>query len=79
MILVSNITFEYYFWGWSSLKSKKGRKGEESRKRLLKAAANEFSIRGFHDTKISEIVKKLGSRSLHFTCTFKAKKPSLRS
>ncbi|MCY8281366.1 TetR/AcrR family transcriptional regulator, partial [Bacillus inaquosorum] len=28
------------------MRSKKGRKGEESRKRLLKAAANEFSIRG---------------------------------
>ncbi|UYO32634.1 TetR/AcrR family transcriptional regulator [Bacillus halotolerans] len=42
------------------MKSRKGRKGEESRKRLLKAAAHEFSIRGFHETKVSAIVKRAG-------------------
>ncbi|MEC2113121.1 TetR/AcrR family transcriptional regulator [Bacillus stercoris] len=55
------------------MESKKGRKGEESRKRLLKAAANEFSIRGFHDTKISEIVKKAGFTQPSFYLYFQSK------
>ncbi|MEC2236414.1 TetR/AcrR family transcriptional regulator [Bacillus subtilis] len=55
------------------MKSKKGRKGEESRKRLLKAAANEFSIRGFHDAKVSEIVKNAGFTQPSFYLYFQSK------
>ncbi|MBU8571880.1 TetR/AcrR family transcriptional regulator [Bacillus subtilis] len=55
------------------MKSKKGRKGEESRKRLLKVAANEFSVRGFHDAKVSEIVKKAGFTQPSFYLYFQSK------
>lgn len=55
------------------MKSKKGRKGEESRKRLLKAAANEFSIRGFHDAKVSEIVKNARFTQPSFYLYFQSK------
>ncbi|MCY8788705.1 TetR/AcrR family transcriptional regulator [Bacillus inaquosorum] len=55
------------------MRSKKGRKGEESRKRLLKAAANEFSIRGFHETKVSEIVKRAGLTQPSFYLYFQSK------
>lgn len=51
----------------------KGRKGVESRKRLLKAAANEFSVRGFHDAKVSEIVKKAGFTQPSFYLYFQSK------
>lgn len=55
------------------MKSKKGRKGEESRKRLLEAAANEFAIRGFHETKVSEIVKRAGLTQPSFYLYFQSK------
>lgn len=55
------------------MKSKKGRKGEESRKRLLKAAANEFAIRGFHETKVSQIVKRAGLTQPSFYLYFQSK------
>ncbi|MCY7767450.1 TetR/AcrR family transcriptional regulator [Bacillus inaquosorum] len=55
------------------MRSKKGSKGEESRKRLLKAAANEFSIRGFHETKVSEIVKRAGLTQPSFYLYFQSK------
>lgn len=55
------------------MKSKKGRKGEESRKRLLKAAANEFAIRGFHETKVSKIVKRAGLTQPSFYLYFQSK------
>ncbi|KJJ40403.1 TetR family transcriptional regulator [Bacillus subtilis] len=55
------------------MKSKKGRKGEESRKRLLEAAANEFSNRGFHETKVSEIVKRAGLTQPSFYLYFQSK------
>lgn len=48
-------------------------KGVESRKRLLKAAANEFSVRGFHDAKVSEIVKKAGFTQPSFYLYFQSK------
>ncbi|PJY99112.1 TetR/AcrR family transcriptional regulator [Bacillus vallismortis] len=55
------------------VKSKKGRKGEESRKRLLKAAANEFAIKGFHKTKVSDIVKRAGLTQPSFYLYFQSK------
>lgn len=55
------------------MKSKKRRKGEESRKRLLKAAANEFSIHGFHETKVSEIVKRAELTQPSFYLYFQSK------
>ncbi|MDO8223889.1 hypothetical protein BSBH6_03724 [Bacillus subtilis] len=55
------------------MKSKKGRKGEESRKRLLEAAANEFSNRGFYETKVSEIVKRAGLTQPSFYLYFQSK------
>ncbi|MGK9430264.1 TetR/AcrR family transcriptional regulator [Bacillus atrophaeus] len=55
------------------MKSRKGRKGEESRKRLLKAAAHEFSIRGFHETKVSAIVKRAGLTQPSFYLYFQSK------
>ncbi|UQZ48591.1 TetR/AcrR family transcriptional regulator [Bacillus sp. PK3-037] len=55
------------------MKSRKGRKGEESRKRLLKAAAQEFSIRGFHETKVSAIVKRAGLTQPSFYLYFQSK------
>ncbi|MGG1248299.1 TetR/AcrR family transcriptional regulator [Bacillus spizizenii] len=55
------------------MKSKKGRKGEESRKRLLKAAANEFAIRGFHETQVSQIVKRAGLTQPSFYLYFQSK------
>ncbi|KKB74669.1 MULTISPECIES: TetR/AcrR family transcriptional regulator [Bacillus] len=55
------------------MKSGKGRKGQESRKRLLKAAANEFSLHGFHDTKVSTIVKRAGLTQPSFYLYFQSK------
>ncbi|MDU0154581.1 TetR/AcrR family transcriptional regulator [Bacillus cabrialesii] len=55
------------------MKSKKGTKGEESRKRLLEAAANEFSNRGFYETKVSEIVKRAGLTQPSFYLYFQSK------
>ncbi|MBL3649775.1 MULTISPECIES: TetR/AcrR family transcriptional regulator [Bacillus] len=55
------------------MKSKKGRKGEESRKRLLKAAANDFASRGFHETKVSDIVKRAGLTQPSFYLYFQSK------
>ncbi|MED2979262.1 TetR/AcrR family transcriptional regulator [Bacillus swezeyi] len=50
-----------------------GRKGKESRKRLFEAAANEFAIRGFHDTKVSTIVKRAGLTQPSFYLYFSSK------
>ncbi|MDM5300640.1 TetR/AcrR family transcriptional regulator [Bacillus subtilis] len=55
------------------MKSKKGRKGEESRKLLLKAAANDFASRGFHETKVSDIVKRAGLTQPSFYLYFQSK------
>jgi len=51
----------------------KGWKGKESRKRLLEAAAEEFALRGFHETKISTIVKQAGLTQPSFYLYFASK------
>ncbi|MEJ8545074.1 TetR/AcrR family transcriptional regulator [Brevibacillus borstelensis] len=51
----------------------KGWKGKESRKRLLDAAAEEFALRGFHDTKVSTIVKQAGFTQPSFYLYFPSK------
>ncbi|WFA03578.1 TetR/AcrR family transcriptional regulator [Bacillus sp. HSf4] len=55
------------------MENEKGRKGKESRQRLLKVAANEFASRGFHDTKVSTIVKKAGLTQPSFYLYFQSK------
>lgn len=50
-----------------------GRKGMESRMRLLEVAANEFATHGFHETKISTIVKKAGLTQPSFYLYFASK------
>lgn len=56
-----------------SLAREKGRKGMESRRRLFEAAANEFAIRGFHETKVSTIVKRAGLTQPSFYLYFSSK------
>ncbi|WP_044642029.1 TetR/AcrR family transcriptional regulator [Risungbinella massiliensis] len=51
----------------------KGRKGQESRKRLLETAAKEFAHGGFHETKISTIVKKAELTQPSFYLYFSSK------
>ena len=53
--------------------NEKGRKGKESRKRLLTVAANEFANRGFHETKVSTIVKRAGLTQPSFYLYFPSK------
>lgn len=50
-----------------------GRKGKESRQRLLDAATAEFAERGFHDTKVSSIVKRAGLTQPSFYLYFPSK------
>lgn len=51
----------------------KGLKGIESRERLLAAAAEEFANRGFHETKVSTIVKRAGLTQPAFYLYFPSK------
>lgn len=51
----------------------KGTKGKETRKRLLEAATSEFAERGFHETKISSIVKRAGLTQPSFYLYFSSK------
>lgn len=51
----------------------KGKKGQESRRRLLEAAADEFAHRGFYETKISTIVKKAKLTQPSFYLYFSSK------
>lgn len=53
--------------------NEKGRKGMESRMRLLEVAANEFANHGFHETKISTIVKTAGLTQPSFYLYFSSK------
>ncbi|KJD52105.1 TetR family transcriptional regulator, partial [Bacillus amyloliquefaciens] len=53
--------------------NERGRKGKESRKRLLAVAANEFANRGFHETKVSTIVKRAGLTQPSFYLYFPSK------
>ncbi|MET3698852.1 TetR family transcriptional regulator [Bacillus oleivorans] len=50
-----------------------GSKGKESRRRLLETAAIEFATQGFHDTKVSTIVKKAGLTQPSFYLYFTSK------
>jgi len=50
-----------------------GKKGKESRQRLLDAATAEFAERGFHDAKVSSIVKKSGLTQPSFYLYFPSK------
>ncbi|RNF38259.1 TetR/AcrR family transcriptional regulator [Planococcus salinus] len=57
--------------------AKKGRRrgsdGEQSRALLLSIAAEEFAVYGYHETKISNIVKKAGVSQPTFYLYFKSK------
>lgn len=49
------------------------RKGEASRQRLLDAAAQQFAAAGYHDTKVSDIVKAAGLTQAAFYLYFPSK------
>ncbi|MFC3771286.1 TetR/AcrR family transcriptional regulator [Paenibacillus sp. GCM10012303] len=51
----------------------KGQKGKESRSRLLNAAAEEFAVNGFHETKVSSIVAAAGMTQPAFYLYFQSK------
>jgi AcrR family transcriptional regulator len=51
----------------------KGHKGKESRSRLLHAAAKEFALNGFHETKVSSIVAAAGMTQPAFYLYFQSK------
>ncbi|MED1797614.1 TetR/AcrR family transcriptional regulator [Brevibacillus porteri] len=48
-------------------------KGEQSRGRLLAAAASEFAVKGFHRTRVSDIVKAAGLTQASFYQYFDSK------
>ncbi|KOP79969.1 hypothetical protein AMS60_16650 [Bacillus sp. FJAT-21945] len=52
---------------------KKGSNGEQSRALLLSIAANEFAKHGYHDTKVSSIVKRAGLTQPTFYLYFQNK------
>ncbi|KIL50031.1 TetR/AcrR family transcriptional regulator [Jeotgalibacillus soli] len=52
---------------------KKGASGEQSRALLLSIAADEFAQKGYHDTKISTIVKKANLTQPSFYLYFQSK------
>lgn len=52
---------------------KKGSNGEQSRALLLSIAANEFAEHGYHDTKVSSIVKRAGLTQPTFYLYFQNK------
>ncbi|MED3573722.1 TetR/AcrR family transcriptional regulator [Cytobacillus praedii] len=52
---------------------KKGSNGEQSRALLLSIAANEFAENGYHDTKVSSIVKRAGLTQPTFYLYFQNK------
>ncbi|MBO2944032.1 TetR/AcrR family transcriptional regulator [Paenibacillus sp. F411] len=52
---------------------KKGSNGQESRARLLEAAAQEFARSGYHETKISTIVSRAGLTQPSFYLYFQSK------
>lgn len=52
---------------------KKGANGEQTRKMLLEMAAEEFACSGYHNTKISTIVKKSNVTQPAFYLYFKSK------
>jgi TetR/AcrR family fatty acid metabolism transcriptional regulator len=70
---VSNVTHKYYYLEADDVGIEKGRKGKQSRKRLLEVAANEFANRGFHETKVSTIVKRAGLTQPSFYLYFPSK------
>jgi len=53
--------------------NEKGLKGRETRQRLLRVAEEEFALRGYHEAKISEIVKKAGLTQPAFYLYFSSK------
>lgn len=53
--------------------SEKGKKGQESRTRLLTAAARAFAHTGYHETKISTIVAEAGLTQAAFYLYFPSK------
>lgn len=59
--------------GGSIALRKKGANGQESRTRLLAAAASEFARLGYHETKISAIVSKAGLTQPSFYLYFQSK------
>lgn len=48
-------------------------KGEQSRGRLLAAAASEFAAKGFHRARVSDIVKAAGLTQASFYQYFESK------
>lgn len=52
---------------------RKGSNGEESRELLLRTATNEFASNGYHNTKISSIVKKANVTQPTFYLYFESK------
>ncbi|MDP4095597.1 TetR/AcrR family transcriptional regulator [Paenibacillus sp. P96] len=52
---------------------KKGTNGKESRRRLLDAAAEEFALSGFYQTKVSSIVARAGVTQPAFYLYFESK------
>ncbi|NRR02420.1 MULTISPECIES: TetR/AcrR family transcriptional regulator [Brevibacillus] len=61
-----------YFWG-EEMTNDKLSKGELSRSRLLAAAASEFAAKGFHRTRVSDIVKAAGLTQASFYQYFDSK------
>lgn len=59
--------------GGSIALRKKGANGQESRTRLLAAAASEFARLGYHETKVSAIVSKAGLTQPSFYLYFQSK------
>ncbi|WP_419878628.1 TetR/AcrR family transcriptional regulator [Brevibacillus centrosporus] len=51
----------------------KVRKGEMSRARLLQAAASEFAAKGYHRTRVSDIVRQAGLTQAAFYLYFESK------
>ncbi|AWB46387.1 TetR family transcriptional regulator [Paenibacillus sp. CAA11] len=51
----------------------RGEKGRRSKERLLRAAASEFALQGFHGTKISSIVAQAGLTQPSFYLYFASK------
>ncbi|MFB9274485.1 TetR/AcrR family transcriptional regulator [Cohnella cellulosilytica] len=55
------------------MSNEKGLKGRETRQRLLRIAEEEFALHGYHETKISEIVKKADLTQPAFYIYFSSK------
>src|SRR5215469_9800065 len=57
----------------STATTSKGNKGQQSRARLLTAAASEFAQLGYHETKVSSIVARAGLTQAAFYLYFASK------